>query len=119
MYIYLHTYIQGGACDTSRPHTRTYTQLSQCSILPLSPTSKFPLQFYRKPAIHNYRQYIVNFPAAMDVLAKGVHKKLKFVNFLKQQLKSDVSRLSLQALLLKPVQRFPQYLLFLQVSSDL
>lgn len=98
-------------------HTHTHTQiciLTQHKPLLLNPL--LPLQFYRKPAIHNYRQYVVNFPAAMEVLSKGVHKKLKFVNFLKQQLRSDVSRLSLQALLLKPVQRFPQYLLFLQVS---
>ena len=103
-------------------HTRAYTQIQLaqytyalylCRALPSS------LQFYRKPAIYNYRQYIVNFPAAMDVLAKGVHKKLKFVNFLKQQLKADSFRLSLQALLLKPVQRFPQYLLFMQVSGVL
>ena len=113
-------YIHTGWCLRHKQTSHTYIQqLPQCSVLLSSSTCKFPLQFYRKPAIHNYRQYIVNFPAAMDVLAKGVHKKLKFVNFLKQQLKSDVSRLSLQALLLKPVQRFPQYLLFLQVSSDL
>lgn len=54
----------------------------------------------------------------MSILEKGIKKKHKFYDFLKQQMSVTATPLSLQALLLKPIQRFPQYILFLKVNFD-
>lgn len=54
----------------------------------------------------------------MSILEKAIKKKHKFYDFLKQQMTVTPTPLSLQALLLKPIQRFPQYILFLKVSLD-
>ena len=63
----------------------------------------------------HYVEYVNNFTDAMITLQNGIKKKPKFVNFLKETYKNSRTSLSLQGLLLKPVQRFPQYILFLQV----
>ena len=65
--------------------------------------------------ISHYVEYVNNFTDAMGILQKSIKKKPKFVNFLKEKYKDSKTSLSLQGLLLKPVQRFPQYILFLQV----
>lgn len=70
--------------------------------------------FTRKPAIRAYSQFVCNFPVAMETMERMISKKPKFVTFLKQRLMADPTRLTLQGLLTKPIQRFPQYLLFLQ-----
>lgn len=51
----------------------------------------------------------------MSIIERGINKKQRLVDFLQQQLERSPSQLSLQALLLKPIQRFPQYILFLKV----
>ena len=51
----------------------------------------------------------------MEMLQRNIKKKQKFVTFLKEKYRESKTSLSLQGLLLKPVQRFPQYILFLQV----
>ena len=51
----------------------------------------------------------------MGTLQKNISKRPKFVSFLKEKYKESKTSLSLQGLLLKPVQRFPQFILFLQV----
>ena len=50
----------------------------------------------------------------MQILKKAIKKKTKFVTFLRQKYNQTKTSLSLQGLLLKPIQRFPQYILFLQ-----
>ena len=77
----------------------------------------FSHQFYRKEVISHYVEYVNNFTDAMAILQKSIKKKPKFVNFLKEKYKDSKTSLSLQGLLLKPVQRFPQYILFLQVYT--
>jgi len=52
----------------------------------------------------------------MTTLGNAINKKPKFVHFYKEKYESSRTSLSLQGLLLKPIQRFPQYIMFLQVS---
>ena len=56
-----------------------------------------------------------NFTGAMSILESRIKKKPRFVSFLKDALITCGTNLSLQGLLLKPIQRFPQYILMLQV----
>lgn len=67
--------------------------------------------------VKHYCKYVNNFSKAMSILADNMKKRQRFLDFLKKQMVQSGTQLSLQALLLKPVQRFPQYLLFLQVSD--
>ena len=64
--------------------------------------------------IGHYVEYINNFTDAMGTLQRNIKKK-QFASFLEQKYRESKTSLSLQGLLLKPVQRFPQYILFLQV----
>ena len=73
------------------------------------------LQFYRKEVIGHYVEYVNNFTDAMETLQKCIKRRPKFVAFLKTKYAESKTSLSLQGLLLKPIQRFPQYILFLQV----
>ena len=73
------------------------------------------LQFNRKEVIKHYSLYVNNFTTAMQILEKAIKKKTKFVTFLRRKYNQSKTSLSLQGLLLKPIQRFPQYILFLQV----
>ena len=68
---------------------------------------------HNKALVKHYTSYINNFAIAMHTLEHSIMKKQCFVQFLKEKYKSS---LSLQGLLLKPIQRFPQYILFLTVS---
>ena len=64
----------------------------------------------------HYTNYVNNFAMAMYILERSIQKKPRFVEFLKQKYTRSKTSLSLQGLLLKPIQRFPQYILFLTVS---
>ena len=55
----------------------------------------------------------------MATLEKAINKKPKFVQFLKEKYAHSRTSLSLQGLLLKPIQRFPQYIMFLQVRMSI
>ena len=82
---------------------------------PLNPDLPTP-QFNRKEVVSHYSEYVNNFTEAMAILEKAI-KKSKFVTFLKDKYTQSKTSLSLQGLLLKPIQRFPQYILFLQVRA--
>ena len=71
---------------------------------------------HNKALVKHYTSYVNNFAVAMHILERSIIKKTKFVQFLKEKYKSSKTSLSLQGLLLKPIQRFPQYILFLTVS---
>lgn len=62
--------------------------------------------------------YINNFTNAMTMLGNAISKKPRFVQFYKEKYAVSRTSLSLQGLLLKPIQRFPQYIMFLQVITD-
>lgn len=66
--------------------------------------------------VQNYSTYVNNFTTAMSCLEKAINKKPKFVQLLKEKYAHSRTSLSLQGLLLKPIQRFPQYIMFLQVQ---
>ena len=72
---------------------------------------------HNKALMKHYTNYINNFAVAMYTLERSIQKKPRFVEFLKQKYVTSKTSLSLQGLLLKPIQRFPQYILFLTVSS--
>jgi Rho guanine nucleotide exchange factor 10 len=74
----------------------------------------FLASFGKKDVTKCYRIYVNNFTKAMSILEMAIKKKPKFLDFLKRQIQRSGSALSLQAILLKPIQRFPQYILFLQ-----
>jgi hypothetical protein len=71
---------------------------------------------HNKALVKHYTGYVNNFAVAMHTLERSIIKKNRFVQFLKEKYKSSKTSLSLQGLLLKPIQRFPQYILFLTVS---
>lgn len=71
---------------------------------------------HNKSLIRHYTGYVNNFAEAMHTLERSIIKKPKFVEFLKSKFRLSKTSLSLQGLLLKPIQRFPQYILFLTVS---
>ena len=71
---------------------------------------------HNKSLLRHYTGYVNNFAEAMHVLERSIIKKQKFVQFLKSKFHLSKTSLSLQGLLLKPIQRFPQYILFLTVS---
>ena len=75
------------------------------------------IQFTRKEVMKHYCEYVNNFTNSMNILEKVIKKKPKFLNFLKRQMLQSGTQLSLQALLLKPIQQFPHYILFLQVNK--
>ncbi len=75
------------------------------------------LQLATKEVIRSYSTYVNNFTAAISVLEQGLKKKVKFISFLKEKYKQSNTSLSLQGLLLKPIQRFPQYIMFIQVRT--
>lgn len=72
---------------------------------------------HNKALMKHYTSYVNNFTLAMNIFQKSIQKKPRFVDFLKQKYKSSKTSLSLQGLMLKPIQRFPQYILFLTVSK--
>ncbi|XP_011409669.1 PREDICTED: rho guanine nucleotide exchange factor 10-like protein [Amphimedon queenslandica] len=74
----------------------------------------FLASFSRRDVVRHYSKYVNNFTVAMNILEKAIKKKQRFFEFLKRQMKTSGIQLSLQALLLKPIQRFFQYLLFLK-----
>ena len=73
---------------------------------------------HNKALVRYYTSYVNNFAVAMHTLERSIMKKTRFVQFLKEKYMCSKTSLSLQGLLLKPIQRFPQYILFLTVSSD-
>ena len=103
-------------CPSSTPYSFLASPMPTYFLPP--PTSHFvhpSPQFNRKEVIKHYSKYVNNFTKAMEILEKAIKKKPKFVAFLRKKYNQSKTSLSLQGLLLKPIQRFPQYILFLQV----
>lgn len=64
-----------------------------------------------------YSGFINNFSAAMDLAKMEAKRKSALADFFKVKQISAHDRLSFFGLMVKPVQRFPQFILFLQVSD--
>ena len=65
-----------------------------------------------------YGDFINNFTAAMDTVRKTCVRKPQFLAFLRERQNESSDRLNLYGLMLKPVQRFPQFILMVQVGCD-
>lgn len=74
---------------------------------------------FGKPIILEiYSGFINNFSAAMELAKMEAKRKSALNDFFKVKQISAHDRLSFFGLMVKPVQRFPQFILFLQVSRS-
>ena len=64
--------------------------------------------------VENYSQYVNNFATAMEAVKRCARKEPQFAECLKTRQSQSPDKLSLFGLMVKPVQRFPQYILQLQ-----
>ncbi|XP_075237869.1 rho guanine nucleotide exchange factor 10-like [Lycorma delicatula] len=74
----------------------------------------FVASFSKAIVLDIYSGFINNFSVAMDVFRSETGRKTALKEFFKQRLNNSSDRLSFFALMVKPVQRFPQFILFLQ-----
>ena len=63
-----------------------------------------------------YGDYINNFTPAMALVKKTCLRKPQFLAFLRERQSESDDRLNLYGLMLKPVQRFPQFIMLVQVG---
>ncbi|XP_014242201.1 rho guanine nucleotide exchange factor 10-like [Cimex lectularius] len=74
----------------------------------------FVASFSKAVVLDIYSDFINNFSLAMDVVRTETKKKPALADFFKTRQNSSHDRLSFFGLMVKPVQRFPQFILFLQ-----
>ncbi|XP_036397828.1 rho guanine nucleotide exchange factor 10 [Megalops cyprinoides] len=74
----------------------------------------FVASFSKSMVLDAYSEYVNNFSTAMGVLKKTCASKPTFVEFLKHCQDSSSDRVTLYGLMMKPIQRFPQFILLLQ-----
>lgn len=73
----------------------------------------FVASFSKSMVLDAYSEYVNNFSTAVGVLRKACATKPAFLEFLKSQDCSS-DRITLYGLMMKPIQRFPQFILLLQ-----
>ncbi|KAM6924956.1 rho guanine nucleotide exchange factor 10-like protein [Xenentodon cancila] len=74
----------------------------------------FVASFSKSMVLDVYRDYINNFTNAMMLIKKACMSKPSFLEFLKKKQASSPDRITLYGLMVKPIQRFPQFILLLQ-----
>ncbi|CAB3378777.1 Hypothetical predicted protein [Cloeon dipterum] len=74
----------------------------------------FVASFSKTVVLDAYSDFINNFSIAMDLAKQESKRKSALADFLKVKQISSHDRLSFFGLMVKPVQRFPQFILFLQ-----
>ncbi|CAM9755131.1 unnamed protein product [Lampetra fluviatilis] len=74
----------------------------------------FVASFSRSMVQDVYSEYVSNFSTAMEIVRKASATRPAFLEFIKSCQEASADRHSLQALMMKPVQRFPQFILLLQ-----
>ncbi|KAM4692986.1 rho guanine nucleotide exchange factor 10 isoform 2-T2 [Discoglossus pictus] len=74
----------------------------------------FVASFSKSMVLDAYSEYVNNFSTAVGVLRKTCATKPAFLEFLKQCQDSSPDRITLYGLMMKPIQRFPQFILLLQ-----
>ncbi|XP_035829143.1 rho guanine nucleotide exchange factor 10-like protein [Aplysia californica] len=74
----------------------------------------FTASFSKTMLVNAYSIYVNNFAAAMEEIRTLQRSRQSFDTFLKKQEKSNADRLSIFGLMVKPVQRFPQFIMCLQ-----
>ncbi|XP_037584652.1 rho guanine nucleotide exchange factor 10 isoform X3 [Cebus imitator] len=73
----------------------------------------FVASFSKSMVLDAYSEYVNNFSTAVAVLKKTCATKPAFLEFLKEQ-EASPDRTTLYSLMMKPIQRFPQFILLLQ-----
>ncbi|XP_041108536.1 rho guanine nucleotide exchange factor 10-like isoform X4 [Polyodon spathula] len=74
----------------------------------------FVASFSKSMVLDAYSEYVNNFSTAMGVVKKTCETKPAFLEFLKHCQDSSCDRSTLYGLMMKPIQRFPQFILLLQ-----
>uniref|UniRef100_A0A3P8NK58 DH domain-containing protein n=1 Tax=Astatotilapia calliptera TaxID=8154 RepID=A0A3P8NK58_ASTCA len=74
----------------------------------------FVASFSKSMVLNLYSDYINNFTSAMALIKKACLSKPAFLDFLKVKQASSPDRITLYGLMVKPIQRFPQFILLLQ-----
>ncbi|XP_076003314.1 rho guanine nucleotide exchange factor 10-like protein isoform X2 [Genypterus blacodes] len=74
----------------------------------------FVASFSKSMVLDVYSDYVNNFTNAMALIKKACMSKPSFLEFLKKKQASSVDRITLYGLMVKPIQRFPQFILLLQ-----
>ncbi|XP_033641961.1 rho guanine nucleotide exchange factor 10-like isoform X3 [Asterias rubens] len=74
----------------------------------------FVASFSKAMVLDVYSAYVNNFTNAMEVAKRAANQRPAFRNFIETRQVSSIDRLSLYALMLKPIQRFPQFICLLQ-----
>ncbi|XP_044068728.1 rho guanine nucleotide exchange factor 10-like protein isoform X2 [Siniperca chuatsi] len=74
----------------------------------------FVASFSKSMVLNVYSDYINNFTHAMTLIKKACMSKPAFLDFLKKKQASSPDRITLYGLMVKPIQRFPQFILLLQ-----
>ncbi|XP_037684294.1 rho guanine nucleotide exchange factor 10-like protein isoform X3 [Choloepus didactylus] len=74
----------------------------------------FVASFSKSMVLDVYSDYVNNFTNAMSIIKKACLTKPAFLEFLKRRQVSSPDRVTLYGLMVKPIQRFPQFILLLQ-----
>ncbi|XP_051531164.1 rho guanine nucleotide exchange factor 10-like protein [Myxocyprinus asiaticus] len=74
----------------------------------------FVASFSKSMVLDVYSEYVNNFTNAMALIKKACMSKPAFLEFLKKKQASSIDRITLYGLMVKPIQRFPQFILLLQ-----
>ncbi|KAJ6665917.1 hypothetical protein lerEdw1_001389 [Lerista edwardsae] len=77
----------------------------------------FVASFSKSMVLDAYSEYVNNFSTAVGILKKTCATKPAFLDFLKQCQESSPDRITLYGLMMKPIQRFPQFILLLQAMQ--
>ncbi|XP_006883661.1 PREDICTED: rho guanine nucleotide exchange factor 10-like protein [Elephantulus edwardii] len=74
----------------------------------------FVASFSKSMVLDVYSDYVNNFTNAMSIIKKACLTKPAFLEFLKRRQICSPDRVTLYGLMVKPIQRFPQFILLLQ-----
>ncbi|XP_053136508.1 rho guanine nucleotide exchange factor 10-like protein isoform X4 [Hemicordylus capensis] len=74
----------------------------------------FVASFSKSMVLDVYSEYVNNFTSAMSLIKKACLTKPAFLEFLKKRQMASPDRVTLYGLMVKPIQRFPQFILLLQ-----
>uniref|UniRef100_H3CC92 Rho guanine nucleotide exchange factor 10 like n=1 Tax=Tetraodon nigroviridis TaxID=99883 RepID=H3CC92_TETNG len=74
----------------------------------------FVASFSKTMVFNVYSDYINNFTHSMALIKKACTSNAAFLDFLKKKQASSPDRITLYGLMVKPIQRFPQFILLLQ-----
>uniref|UniRef100_A0A2I3H5P8 Rho guanine nucleotide exchange factor 10 like n=1 Tax=Nomascus leucogenys TaxID=61853 RepID=A0A2I3H5P8_NOMLE len=74
----------------------------------------FVASFSKSMVLDVYSDYVNNFTSAMSIIKKACLTKPAFLEFLKRRQVCSADRVTLYGLMVKPIQRFPQFILLLQ-----